>query len=154
MYFKLRKDADNWFKGLEKDLKVKWNAYYFCSMTGIASLSHPEAPESETTDLVDYFPQPFSTRSRLIVASLLFAELKRLEIDYSSKVAVDETIKELVDPFSPSRLLSDPGVSCMNRYAFGGFDILQDNFTDRPRSIDTFIRKYGQLINKLFSENY
>ena len=41
----------------------------------------------------------------------------------------------------------------MNRYSYGGFYVLQDHFTNRPRSIDTVIRKYGQLIDELFSKN-
>ncbi|MGB3559742.1 MAG: hypothetical protein WBA24_14485, partial [Geitlerinemataceae cyanobacterium] len=51
-------------------------------------------------------------------------------------------------PNSPSYLSSE-GMTRMNAYAHGGFDVLCEHFSDRPRSIETFIRKYCKVISDL-----
>lgn len=37
----------------------------------------------------------------------------------------------------------------MNQYAHGGFDVLCEHMEERPRSIETFVRKYHSLIQNL-----
>jgi hypothetical protein len=37
----------------------------------------------------------------------------------------------------------------MNQYAHGGFDVLCENFSDRPTSIETFLRKYARCLSDL-----
>ena len=42
----------------------------------------------------------------------------------------------------------------MNQYAHGGFDILCERMDERPRSLETFVRKYYRLIQDLKQDTH
>ena len=48
-----------------------------------------------------------------------------------------------------TRTASNEGIKRMNQYAHGGFDVLCEQMDERPRSIETFVRKYYRLIQDL-----
>jgi hypothetical protein len=83
---------------------------------------------------------------------LIDTELSRLGIDLQERVSVYKRISELVVTTPP--YLSDTGVKLMNQYAHGGFDILCENIDERPRSIETFVRKYYSLIQNLKQDSH
>ncbi|MGE5655638.1 MAG: hypothetical protein ACM37W_03415 [Actinomycetota bacterium] len=149
MDFQLRKDARRWFKDIEKHYPTFFDLYYLCLMAGFAERRRNTEISSEAVDsLVENFPGEFRPRGRLLVGLLIHTELSRLGIDLDERDDVYRRVAELVDPNSPSDL-SNEGVKLMNQYAHGGFDVLCENFSDRPTSIETFLRQYARCLSNL-----
>ncbi|HEY9695534.1 MAG TPA: hypothetical protein V6D15_25325 [Oculatellaceae cyanobacterium] len=152
MDFQLRKDARKWFKDIENKeyYPTLFDFYYLCLMVGFASGRRNSQLETRDVDsLVEYFPGDFRSRGKLLVGLLIHTELSYRGINLDEREAVYERVAKLVDPNSPS-YMTDEGVKIMNHYAHGGFDALFEYFGgDRPRSIETFIRKYARCISDL-----
>ena len=147
MPFRLRKDARTWFSHIADDLKLEFDKYYFCLMAGIAVRRKVEFRVVETTEIIQYFPSEYRPVSRLVVALLVSAELEELGLNMSERDAVYEGISHFIDPTDPSNL-SDEGMKLMNRYASGGFEVLTEWFTDKPRGIETFLPLYKKYLNQ------
>jgi hypothetical protein len=151
MYFQLREDAERWFKDISHHYSTKFDRYYLCLMAGFASgRRNTTIPSDEVTDLVENFPGEFKSRGKLLVGLLIHTELRHLGIDLEDREAVYKQVRRLVERDSTSYMSSE-GVRLMNQYAHGGFDALCEYFSDRPRSIETFIRKYFRCISDLKS---
>lgn len=142
MPFRLRNEADKWFRNINKSSKngfqTDFDSYYFCFIAGITCGRKKTVPISETSELVEYFPDRFKMRGKLIVALFLCRELIGLGVQFKEKKAVHNAISKLINPNSPS-FLSDDGMKEFNKYANGGFEVLTEWFSDRPRSLDTFL---------------
>ena len=150
MPFRLRRDARQWFRGIHSAFSLDFDMYYLCLMAGLAESRLANTATAETTELVDNFPGEYRTKGRLVVALFLARELRRLSIDYSERTTVHETIDRLVEPLSPSQL-SDEGLREINRYAYGGYEVLTEWFADRPRRLETFLREYKSKLDVALS---
>jgi hypothetical protein len=150
MYFQLRKDAEQWFKDIAKSYPTKFDLYYLCLMASFASggQKNSDISSNEVSDLVENFPGEFKSRGKLLVGLLIHTELRHLGIDLEDRDAVYKQVRRIVEPDSTS-YMSNEGVRLMNQYAHGGFDLLCEHFADRPRAIETFIRKYARCISDL-----
>src|SRR6478672_12302771 len=149
MDFQIRKDARKWFQDIEDDYPTLFDLYYLCLMAGFASgRKNSEIENKDVDSLVEYFPGEFCSRGRLLVGLLIHADLRYHSIDLDDRSKVYDRVAEMVEPTSPS-YMSDKGIRLMNQYAHGGFDALCENFGDRPRSIETFVRKYARCISEL-----
>ena len=146
MPFRLRRDARQWFRHISSSFSLDFDMYYLCLMAGLAESRLASMATAETTELVDSFPGEYRTRGRLIVALFLARELRRLSVDYSEHAAVHDTVRELVDPLAPSHL-SDVGLKQINKYAFGGYEVLTEWFPDRPRRVETFLLQYKERLD-------
>jgi hypothetical protein len=147
MDFQLRKDARRWFKDIE--YPILFDLYYLCLIAGFVSRQrNTEMSNDEVDSFIGYFPGDFRSRGKLLVGTLIDTELRRLAINLQERDEVYREVKKIVDPNSPSYLSND-GMTRMNAYAHGGFDALCEHFSDRPRSIETFIRKYCKWISDL-----
>jgi hypothetical protein len=120
---------------------LDFDMYYLCLMAGIASGRKEDVPTAETTELVDEFPGEYRANGRLITAAFLARELRAMGIQYSERAALHSAIRQLIDPLAASHL-SDAGMKEMNRYSYGGFEVLTEWFQDRPRAIETFLPLY------------
>lgn len=146
--FRIRENARSWFKELrdEKMFRIDFDSFYFCFMAGIAARQKKTVPSEDTAELIDYFPDRYAMRSKLLVALFLTRELQELGVMMSEKDAVHGAIARLVDPGAQNHL-SDAGVREFNRYAHGGYEVLLDWYDDRPRSLDTFLMVFKQHID-------
>lgn len=151
MPFRLLKDARPWFKGIEKELTLDFDMYYFCLMAGLAAGRKRLGQTVEATDLAQDFPGEYRSRGRVIVALLLTRELRTLGINFQERTALHREISKLIDPLSSSHL-SSAGMDEMNRYSFGGFDVLTEWFEDRPRHLETFLPQFKRYLNDTISE--
>ena len=148
MGFELRQDARKWFKDIEKDYPDLFDLYYLCLIPGfITRRRNTEVNSDNVKEITRYFPGAFRSRGKLLVGLLIDTELSRLGIDLSERTSVYSRISELVVTTPP--YLSDKGIKLMNQYAHGGFDVLCERMNERPRSIETFVRKYHRLIQDL-----
>ncbi|MGB8946490.1 MAG: hypothetical protein WCD21_40590 [Streptomyces sp.] len=149
-YFRLRRDAQKWFRDLRADdsFKIEFDAFYFCFIAGIAEKRKQQATSEAASDLVTNFPGRYAERQKLLVALFLSRELELLGVTMDEKQDVHASIADLVDPNAPNDL-SDEGVRQFNQYAHGGFEVLRHWFPgDRPRSLDTFLRIFKQKLDE------
>jgi hypothetical protein len=146
MPFRLLKDARPWFKGIEKELSLDFDMYYFCLMAGLAAGRKRLGQGEEATDLAQDFPGEYRSRGRVIVALLLTRELRSLGINFQERTTLHREISKLIDPLSSAHL-SAAGMEEMNRYSYGGFDVLTEWFEDRPRHLETFLPQFKRYLN-------
>lgn len=152
MAFRLRVDAKKWFRNIDSVFDVDFDIYYLCLMAGLATGRKEDATQSEAKDLVNEFPGPYKTQGRLITALFLSRELKALGIKPTERTALHSAIRNLVDPSSAAHL-SDIGMKELNKYAFGGFEVLNEWFQEKPQTIETFLPLYKQYLDSALHEN-
>lgn len=147
--FRLRTEARKWFSELRdsRAFRVDFDIFYFCFMAGVAGGQKVSVQQSETAQLVDYFPERYKGRGRQLVAMFLARELHELGIDVTQREVVNSAISKLIDPHAPN-FLSDEGVKQFNSYASGGYELLTDWFDDKPRHLDTFLRAFKLFIDE------
>jgi hypothetical protein len=149
MSFRLRHDADNWFQHMRGKgaLPLDFDRYYFCLMAGLAGRRKEDVQASATREFIDYFPGAYKTKGRLIVALFLNREIEGLGIKPNERTTLYEAIEKLVDPVSVS-YLSDFGMKEMNRFSYGGFDLLSQSwFSERPRNMEVFLPLYKRHLD-------
>lgn len=152
MGFELRQDAKRWFKAFDREIKQKtiilFDLYYFCLIPGFVTRHRNiEIHSDDVDEMTRDFPTVFRSRGELLVGLLINTELSRMGIDLKERTSVYSTISELVITSHP--YLSNEGIKRMNQYAHGGFDVLCERMDERPRSLETFVRKYHLLIQDL-----
>ena len=148
MGFELRQDARKWFKDIEKDYPDLFDLYYLCLIPGfITKRRNTEVNSDNVKEITRDFPGAFRSRGKLLVGLLIDTELSRIGIDLSERTSVYNRISELVVTTPP--YLSDKGVKLMNQYAHGGFDVLCEHMEERPKLIETFVRRYYRTIQNL-----
>ena len=146
--FRLRKDARLWFRGLEGTFKtdaILFEWFYFCVAAGLKHGRKRDVLDSDTDELVNYYPGEFKTRGRLLTGWLIAAELKDQGIAIQEKAQVHKCISNLVDPQSPSTLSAN-GVKKMNSYSSGGFELIFGKITDPPKSFPAFLIQFRKLV--------
>ena len=152
MDFMIRTDAKQWFRDVRGnkawEFQLDFDAFYCCFIAGVAMLRKRDVPHAEASGMVEYFPGEYGRRSRLLVALFLRHELEYMGVTLQEKGAVREQIARLIQP-NARHFLTDEGVREFNKYAHGGFDVLQDWFggePDRPRSLETFLRAFHRKL--------
>tara|TARA_R110002167_G_scaffold339578_1_gene547427 strand:+ start:1666 stop:2160 length:495 start_codon:yes stop_codon:yes gene_type:complete len=147
--FRIRLDARQWFKDLrdQRVFKTDFDAFYFCFISGVTSKRKEAVPLDETAELVAYFPDRYSNRGKLLVGLFLKSELELLGVSMEERREVHSTISRLVTPEAPN-FLSDEGVREFNKYAHGGYEQLIEWFDDRPRSLETFLRRFKRKVDQ------
>lgn len=147
MPFRLSKDAREWFQHIEDGFELDFDIYYLCLMAGLATGKKGSVPTTQAPELVDYFPTAYQSKARVIVALFLSKELEAFGISMSERDQVYGQIAQLVDPLTPSGL-SDVGMREMNRYSYGGFDVLANEwFEERPRIMEVFLPMFRKNLS-------
>ena len=146
MDFTIRKNARKWFKGIRESgrrskLELDFDIFYFCFIAGITENRKASPSTKDTAQLVENFPGRYKHRGELLIALFLSRELHNLGVTMSEKRVVREQIGRLLK-HNEKNYLSDEGVREFNKYAHGGFDVLQEWLHDRPQSLETFLRSF------------
>jgi len=146
--FRIQRSARDWFAELRaaRTFRTDFDAFYFCFMAGITERRKNTVAFDETAELVDYFPDKYGMRSKLLVGLFLTRELQELGVTMAEKNDVHEAIAKLVNPAAQHHL-SDAGVREFNRYANGGYDVLLDWFDDKPRYLDLFLLSFKERVH-------
>ncbi len=147
MPFRLREDAEGWFKELDgkEPARTKFDLYYFCLMAGLASGRTSDPSDFGAREIIDEFIQDYQPAQRLLIGLLVTAEVGRGGIDLSEKEAVRAVFGRLVAPDSRSQL-TEEGMRCMNAYASGGYDFLSETRDVAPASPEEFLRDFVGLM--------
>ena len=152
MPFKLLKDAKPWFRDVREELSIDFDVYYFCLIAGLAAGRKRLIVKGEdASDLVQDFPGDYRSRGRLLVALLLTRELRSLGINFNERTVLHKEISKIIDPLSASHL-SAVGLEEMNKYSYGGFDVLTEWFEDRPRFLEVFLPKFVSKVRSALSD--
>ena len=130
--FRLSLEARAFFKHLRDSnvFKTEFDSFYFCFVTGIANRIKVPLNANETAELVNYFPDRYRNRGKLLVALFLKTELELLGISMEDRNIVRKEISRLVATDSPS-YLSEEGVREFNYFSHGGYEHINDWFADR-----------------------
>jgi hypothetical protein len=146
-YFRLRKDAEKWFREIADapPFKVKWDVYYLCLMAGFASGRSSES--TAATDLTERYVEEYRPARHFLIGLLVIAELKLTGVNRTDKAQVRELFKKLVQP-NGTNDLTDFGMRRMNAYASGGWEYLAENRDQRPFYVEEFLQSYPALIAK------
>lgn len=149
MPFRLREDAERWFKELDgkEPAKTKFDLYYFCLMAGLASGRTSDPSSFGAREIIDEFIQDYQPAQHLLIGLLVAAEVRLSGINLSEKAAVRGVFKRLVTPGSKTQL-TEEGMRCMNAYASGGYDYLAESRDSAPASPEEFIRDFVGLIGE------
>lgn len=144
-YFRLRKDAEKWFREIADapPFKVKWDVYYLCLMAGFASGRSSES--TAATDLTERYVEEYRPARHFLIGLLVLAELKLTGVNRSDRAQVRELFKKLVQP-NGTNDLTDLGMKRMNAYASGGYEYLAENRDQRPFYVEEFLQSYPALI--------
>lgn len=156
MAFSIPKKAKGWFqhiqtkKGSNSGFELDFDIYYFCLMSGLAKPRKEELKSSETTEIIQSFPNEYKNARHLIVALFIKKELERFGVSLTERKALDNQLKRLINPTTPTSL-SDQGMKELNQYAFGGFKVLLDHFPEPPRTLDSFLVGFHKMIQNFES---
>lgn len=146
MPFRIPRAAiDDFFRLIKSEVDLEFDLYYFCFIAGVAAGRKGSIPES--VDVVAYFPGNYQHRGKLIVALFLSRELRQLGVNVSEKHHVYSQVSRLINPESQD-YLSDEGLREFNRYAQGGYKVLQEWFESRPQSLEAFLRRYKTKLDE------
>jgi hypothetical protein len=144
MHLQMNPDMKKWFAEIASHYPTDFDLYYLCFVAGIAK--RRKEPSAKAKDFVDYYPGDFSSRGRLLVGLLLATELEELGIELTERETVRKNVRGLVA--SNGINLSKDGAKLMNQYAYGGYLALSEHFTDKPRTIETFVRMYSDFVRE------
>jgi hypothetical protein len=156
MPFRMRQDAEKWFSEIEKQapLRTTFDLYYFCLMAGLMAgrRSDPTHGGRAAPVFVNTVVEEYRTSQRLLLGLLIIAELKRHGIDLHEKASVRKTIRELVDPHTPTSL-TEEGMRLLNSYASGGYDYIAEQRSSKPYTVEEFLRDFVGLVEEAASAN-
>lgn len=152
MPFLLRNEAREWFRYVKDEFDLNFDMYYLCLLPGLSQGEKQTLSGDKTSELVDNFPGSYQSRGRIIVSLFLSRELNELAVDFNNREELHKQVSRLVDSLSPSRLSSE-GMSRMNQYSFGGYEVLTEWFDDRPRSLKGFLPHYHKKLKRAEEEN-
>jgi hypothetical protein len=141
-YFRLRSDAEKWFRKVDKG--PKFDIYYYCALVGLMARRRNDPAGETSKDVVDYFITDYKPYKNMIIGLIIISELKKARIDLNEKSAVREVISRIVAPGDTG--LTDNGIKLLNQYASGGFDYLIEAGVPRPETREEFMLTYVNII--------
>ena len=150
MPFRIVDDARKFFRHLERDseyvkLETIFDQYYLCLMLGLVR-AKLGSENDEGTEFVQEFPADYHERRYEIIGLLIATELDRKGVPEEDRLGMESLVMKYVSHQSVTSL-SSAGLSLLNRYARGGYEILSDHFKDPPRGLHTFLVEYHRLIS-------
>jgi len=158
MAFFIRREADNWFKELQKHelIRTQFDLYYLFFLKGISKLDkNPKMKNADVLkELIEYFPSEYDGSKNIIVGLLVNTELKRLGIPLDDKENVQKKYNQIVEPESQSKLTTK-GFTLMNEYASRGYELFNQELGNKPASLapEFLINAYRNLYEE-FNQSY
>jgi hypothetical protein len=158
MAFFIRREADDWFKELQKNelIRTQFDLYYLFFLKGISKLDrNPKMKSSDALkELIEYFPSEYDGSKNIIVGLLVNTELKRLGIPFDHKENVQKKYNKIVEPESQSKLTSK-GFVLMNDYASKGYELFNQELGNKSASLaPEFLINAFRNLNEEFQDNY
>jgi hypothetical protein len=122
---------------------LMFDSWYLCALLGLRERTLGDAAELETDAFLPAYPEDYRLQADFIAGLLIDAEIDRNRVDTERKADVEQQMILLLEP-SRSTGLSDKGSELLNRYAAGGFFILEDAMTP-PANIEDLLVAYAGL---------
>jgi hypothetical protein len=151
--FRLKAEIDDWFKNIygRGVIKTKWDEYYLCLLLGLSASRHNEIV-GDRVDMVDYFIDDYRKSQYSIISLFLCAELGRLGIQFTDKNSAKAILDQYLDADAPAKL-TNKAFQRLNEYAYGGYLVLNEKFSNKPADQTTFLQQYDQLVVELAAKN-
>jgi hypothetical protein len=150
--FRLREDADEFFRHLkdQSPFRSMWDFYHLCSMLGVFGQrsSDPSEEDIAAPVFVQHVIDDYKPTELIVVALILLAQMAKVGYRVEDRKAVQRLLTQLINPRAPG--LGPEGVTLLNRYASGGFDLLVERYGDvAPRTPEEFLPRYAKLLDEV-----
>ena len=147
--FKLRPDAKAWFSEIAKThpLKTDFDLYYFCVLAGLAHGHRKSAsePGEKPVPFIEYWVAPYEMSQYLILGLLLRLELASNGIRMDEPSAVQQICSDLFTNDNQTQL-TNAGMDRLNEFASGGYELLAEEFSDKPYFVHEFLLLYSEIL--------
>lgn len=150
-YFKLSKDAKDWFAPAFKEsrpMSTEFDKYYLCLLIGLKNKERAKF-DGDSTGFIDKWISDYAGIKELLLGLLLASELDSMGIGVDEKEAVQKVCRDMFTQ-NDMTLLTQKGMNVLDRIAHGGFKILAESFpeNDRPRSQYQLLTHVADLLSK------
>lgn len=149
MPFYLRADTEQWFSHIKDEksyIETKFDIYYFCLMVGFSrNYKSSISGKSEVNEFQKNFVKAYLPVQRIIIGLLLDTEMRRLGVLPTEKHLFHKILTDLVDPDSATKL-TELGLTRLNEYVSGGYEILSESISTKPYSVESFILQYVEVL--------
>lgn len=122
---------------------IMFDTYYICALLGLEARKLGAKEDLDSDRFIEHYPEDYKQQADFIAGLLIDAELDRKNIDVLSKVAVEREMILLLDPSNSIGLSSD-GADLLNRYAAGGFTMIEQEMT-KPAKLEDLLVKYATM---------
>lgn len=149
--FKLNKDAKNWAETLtakDSPIRTQMDIYYLSLVVGIGKNQCPTFQENQVTEITRSYTEKFLPLKDLLAGVLLAAEITNFGLPAENKI-IRKKVSELFNSTSPTSL-SDNAINIMNRYAFGGFELMKRELTKAPPVHDFLVWYNDEILSDCF----
>jgi hypothetical protein len=153
--FRLREDADEFFRHIQTTapFRTKWDVYHLCAMVGLFGQrsSDPTEEGIAAPVFVQYMIDEYKPIELILVALILLAQMARVGYRIEDRQEIQQLLAQLIDPRASA--LGQEGVTLLNRYASGGFDLLVERYGDvPPRVPEEFLTRYVSILDEVVHE--
>ncbi len=148
MDFKRPKEMRAYFNKLISrgfTFRYDFDAYYLCMMAGLHFRKFGRS-EGQGEGFIDNYPGEYSAAKGQIAALLIDAEIDRGKIGYDNREGIQQLSLSLLDAHSKT-LLSDVGMTYLNRYAVGGLSEIMFQIPE-TWEFETFIVLYSRCFGE------
>jgi hypothetical protein len=125
--------------------KTMFDFYYLCLILGLDNAKLGKKESIESGDFLDYFPDQYSDKGKLIIGMFIEAEMRRRDILYDDRKRVESLMVELIDEHSVTNLQPE-AMERLNQYAAKGMELIKENIA-KTSELETFFIQYFELID-------
>lgn len=133
--------------GARRDM-ILFDAYWACLCVGLRAREQATPDKLEKDRFLTTYPDDYEQYGEYVAGLLVEAELAALHTDDYTESELERAIADLLKVSAPTRL-SPKGLSLLNRYAAGGFQILKDKMRPRPTDVPNFLVRYQSVLDQM-----
>lgn len=151
MGFKLPNGARKYYEAVNARVdggikfKTMFDIYYLCLMLGFDKAKIGLKKNLESGDFIDYYPEQYADKNKLIAGLLIDAEMRHNKIITEDKQRVENLMINVIDQHSLTGLNST-GIDYLNLYAVTGIEEIL-KFIAITTELETFLVQYFELLN-------
>lgn len=122
---------------------LMFDSWYICALIGLRERRLGSLEDVEGDAFLPSYPDDYRLQADYIAGLLIDAEIERNRVDVSRKTDVEQQMILLLEPSQPTGL-SVKGSELLNRYAAGGFEVIEDRMT-APANIEDLLVAYAGM---------
>jgi hypothetical protein len=146
--FKIHKDTKNWSKNIlsakGSPFETQLDLYYLFFIVGIGQCKSPNYDKEKVTDIIRNYTTPFQAYREVYAALLLVSEIENSGLEMNKEL-VSKKMENILSTYD-STILSDNSFELMNQYAFGGFELIREEWPKAPPNSHDFLKWYYDVM--------